>query len=236
MERVNNLLLVIVAAALIGGCIPKDPPYGREATIRLPGQVGQVWAVAPALNLSGEQAVDPLLHADLVYQQLQQVRGLTVIPVNRVVEVYAGLGIDKVQSEQQAAVVCDVLGADGLLVPTVTIYDPFNPPKLGAALQLFRPAGSIIRQTGISPRELARQAAPAEGQPQPVAVNFVQAVGMYDAANGSVRDALQAYAAGRHEPKGPLGVKEYFVNMDRYCGFVYHELIRDLLKKQANTK
>lgn len=234
MKQFVNLMLLVAAVMLIAGCVEKNPPYGREATIRMTGSVGQVWAVAPALNLSGEQAVDPLLQADLVYQQLQQVRGLTVIPVNRVVEVYAGLGIDKVHSEQQAAVVCDVLGADGLIVPTVTIYDPFNPPKLGAALQLFRPAGSIVRQTGISPRELARQAAPAEGKPQPVEVNFVQVVGMYDAANGSVRDALHTYAHGRHEPKGPLGVKEYFVSMDRYCGFVYHELIRDLLRKQAS--
>lgn len=233
MKRIANLIFLIVAAALIGGCVDKEPPYGREGIVRLPGSTGQVWAVAPALNLSGEQAVDPLLQADLVYQQLQPVQGLTVIPVNRVVEVYTGLGIEKVQSEQQAAVVCDVLGADALLVPTVTIYDPFNPPKLGAALQLFRPAGSSVRQTGIDPRELARRAAPAEGRPQPVEVNFIQVVGMYDAANGSVRDALQTYALGRYEPRGPLGMKEYFVSMDRYCGFVYHELIRDLLKKQA---
>lgn len=232
MKQFANLILLLIAVLVIG-CIEKEPPYGREAMVRLPGSRGQVWAVAPALNLSGEQTVDPLLQADLVYQQLQQVRGLTVIPVNRVVEVYAGLGIDKVQSEQQAAVVCDVLGADALLIPTVTIYDPFNPPKLGAALQLFRPAGSRVRQTDISPRELARQAAPAENNPQPIEVSFVQAVGMYDAANGSVRDALQTYAQGRYEPKGPLGVKEYFVSMERYCGFVYHELIRELLKKQA---
>jgi len=52
---------------------------------------------------------------------------------------------------------------------------------------------------------------------------------MYDAANGSVRQQLLDYAQGRQDPAGPLGSKEYFVSMDRYCGFVYHELISDLV-------
>ena len=37
---------------------------------------------------------------------------------------------------------------------------------------------------------------------------------------------------GRNDPLGPLGPKEYFVSMDRYCGFVYHELLADLLRAQ----
>jgi hypothetical protein len=57
----------------------------------------------------------------------------------------------------------------------------------------------------------------------------VQAVGMFDAANGTVRDRLKLYAAGRHEPAGPLGEKEYYVSMDRYCGFAYSELIEQLM-------
>ena len=50
-----------------------------------------------------------------------------------------------------------------------------------------------------------------------------------NAANGSVRQRLHDYAAGRHDPVGPLGEREYLVSMDRYQGFVYHELIGQLL-------
>ena len=46
---------------------------------------------------------------------------------------------------------------------------------------------------------------------------------------GSVRSALFRYAQGRHDPIGPMGAKEYLVSMDRYCGFVYHVLIADML-------
>ena len=51
----------------------------------------------------------------------------------------------------------------------------------------------------------------------------------FDAANGTVRDRLAAYAAGRNDPVGPLGHKEYYVKMDRYCGFAYSELIEQLI-------
>ena len=62
---------------------------------------------------SGERQVDPLLQADLVFQQLQQVHGVTVVPVNRVVEVYVRPADRPGASPEQAAIVCDLLGCDG---------------------------------------------------------------------------------------------------------------------------
>jgi hypothetical protein len=225
--------VVLGAVALSGACAPKGPDYGREFVQSLPPHRREVWAVAPAINLSGQREVDPLLQADLLYQQVQQVRGLTVVPVNRVVEVYAGLGIEQVQSAEQASLVCDLLGCDALLVPTVTAFDPYTPPKLGASLHLFGKPGNYARPANVDPRELVRRAAPPrdESMPAPRDVDFLQAVGMYDAANGTTRDALLAYASGRHDPAGPMGPKEYLASMDRYCGFVYAELAADLLKQ-----
>ncbi len=234
----GGVLLSLITG--IGGCGPGKPPeYGIEQPIFFPLRKKQVWAVAPAFNLSGERQVDSILQADLLFEQLQQVQGLTVIPVNRVAEVYGVLKIDHIQSERQAMMVCDLLGCDGLMVPTITVYDPYDPPKLGAALQLFvKPPTSVkptVRQasTAIHPRDMARQAAPAKGESLPAAQapdpNFVQVVGIFDAANGSVRSALMRYASGRNDPVGPFGAKEYLVSMDRYCGFVYCSLISELI-------
>jgi hypothetical protein len=224
--------LLLSALAPLYGCGPKEQPYGTEYIRRLPNNGRGVWAVAPAINISGQREVDPLLQADLLYEQVQQVRGLTVVPVNRVVEVYAALGIDQVNSAEQAALVCDLLGCDALLVPTITAYDPYNPPKLGASLHLFAKPGSYARPANVDPRELARAASPPAEQSLPAAgdVPFVQAVGMFDAANGSVREALFAYAAGRNDPSGPMAAREYLVSMDRYCGFVYQSLTGDLIR------
>ena len=231
MRSARPVILCLLAVGLFAaGCRDVPPPYGREQTKSLTTKRRQVWAVAPVLNLSGERGVDPLLQADLVFQQLQQVRGVTAVPVNRVAEVYVALRIDRISTPEQAALVCDLLGADGLIVPTVTIYDPYNPPKFGGAMQLFVKPGTFARGGPmVDPRELARQAAPKQGDPMPSSADVVQVVGMFDAANGTVRDRLAAYAKGRNDPVGPLGQKEYYVKMERYCGFAYSELIEQLI-------
>jgi hypothetical protein len=220
---------MVLIVAWMGGCDQPPKPYGFETRLSLPGPRTMVWAVAPAINLSGERPVDPLLQADIVYEQLQQVEGVTVIPVNRVVEIYTALKIDKVQSQEQASLVCDLLGCDGLIVPTVTAYDPYNPPKMGAAIQLFLKPGAYARPAEVDPRDLAREATPEPGTATDSPSGLVQAVGMFDAADGSVRDALMKYADGRNDPNGPFGAQEYLVDMDRYCGFVYHALIAEML-------
>lgn len=217
----------LISIAMIG-CATEEPKYGTEAQISSPLKKRQVWAVAPAVNLSGYQ-VDPLLQGDLLFQQLQQVDGITAVPVNRVAQVYASLRIEQVQSAEQASIVCDVLGCDGLLVPTVTAYDPYDPPKLGVAIQLFRKSGSN-KPDNVSPRDLARRASPGKEQSLAPAPDFLQTVGMFDAASGSVRQAVYDYAKGRNDPLGPMGAKEYFVSMDRYSAFVYHTLIAEMLK------
>jgi hypothetical protein len=231
MRSVRLIILTLLTVTLTaGGCIERDPAYGREQVKSLTTQRRQVWAVAPALNLSGERGVDPLLQADLVFQQLQQVRGVTAVPVNRVAEVYVALRIDRIATPEQAALICDLLGCDGLIVPTVTIFDPYNPPKFGGSVQLFIKPGAFARGPNVDPRDLARRATPQQGDPIPTGNgDVVQAVGMFDAANGTVRDRLAAYASGRNDPVGPLGQKEYYVKMDRYCGFAYSELIEQLI-------
>jgi hypothetical protein len=230
MRSILLLILPLFAVVMTaGGCIEHTPEYGREQVRSLSTQRRQVWAVAPAINLSGERGVDPLLQADLVFQQLQQVRGVTAVPVNRVAEVYVALRIDRISTPEQAALVCDLLGCDGLIVPTVTIYDPYNPPKFGGAMQLFIKPGTFARTVNVDPRELARRATPQQADPMPAAGDVVQVVGMFDAANGTVRDRLAVYAGGRNDPVGPLGHKEYYVKMERYCGFAYSELIEQLI-------
>jgi hypothetical protein len=230
MMRSIKTGLTTAALVLLAGCL--TPQYGREQQVTLLNRVRPVWAIAPAVNLSGQTQVDPLLQADLVYQQLQAVNNITVIPVDRVIQVYAALRIEKVQSEDQAAVVCEQLGCDALLIPTITTYDPYDPPKMGAAIQLLnRPA--ISHAQNIDAHELIRRATPWTSESLPPRPNFIQVVGMYDAENGTVHEAVLNYAKGRNDPLGPLGAKEYFVNMDRFSGFVYHALILDLLHEAA---
>lgn len=234
MKTMRSIISALLLTAGTIGCQAGPKPYGTESQTYLPGKRQQVWAIAPAVNLSG-RAVDPLIQADDLFEQLQQVHGLTVIPVNRVAEIFAALHLAKVQSPEQAALVCQQLGCDALLIPTITIYDPYDPPKLGAALQILR-KDKVAIPPNVDVHALSRDATPPPTATltPPSESDFKQAVGMFDAANGSVREKLAFYARGRHDPVGPLGEREYLLNMDRYSGFVYHELIRDLLRSMNN--
>jgi len=228
MRKIRMGVLALTWLALAVGC-SFQKPYGEEEQLFLPGTHRQVWAVAPAINLSGQSQIDPLLQSDLVYQELQKVHGLTVIPVDRVVEVYASLKIDKVQSERQAYEICRLLGCDGLVVPTVTAYDPYDPPKFGASVQLFVKPGTFDRLPKVDPRALERNPTAVAPPGMPQTHNMAQVVEMYDASDGTVLEAVKAYAKGRTDPNKPLGVNEITVSMDRYCAFGYHELLSELL-------
>jgi hypothetical protein len=219
-------ITLCLATALLAGCTTAK--YGQERQLLLNDGTHPVWAVAPAVNLSGESSVDCIVQGDLVFQKLHEVNNLTLIPVNRVVQVFAALRLTRVESEEQAAIVCQQLGCDGLVIPTITAYDPYNPPKMGAALNLFLRAPNAP-VSAIDARELTRMAAPAENQALPQHPQFIQVVGMYDAANGSVHEAVLRYAHGRYAPDGAMGSSEYFVSMDRYSGFVYYTLIEQMI-------
>jgi hypothetical protein len=205
-------------ALLLAGCASKPLPYGRERKLSLRLDREQTWAVAPVTDLAGT-SVDPILQADLLYAQLQTVEGLRVVPVQRVVEVFQTLHIVRIDTPEQAAQVCELLGADALVVGTVTMFDAYDPPKFGGSLTLFGSVGA--KPAAFDPRS-SSAALPRDP-------GLRQAVGVFDAANGTVRDRLARYAHGRHPPEGPLGVREYFLSSDRYCGFGWHELIEQVV-------
>ena len=234
-RRLLFILLPLLLAVI--GCADPVIPYGQEDRLSLPrGTAGEVWAVAPALDLSGENQIDPLLQADILFRELQTVKYVTALPVNRAAEVYAALGIRQVQSQTDADLVLGALGATGLVVPTITIYDPYDPPKVGATLTLFRRSVGFGPTTGQNARDAAAAGVPAEGSGLPAgsaagfAPGTVQATGVFDATNGSIRAAVFEYAYGRYDPYAASARREYLLSADRYCGWVYNELLGDLIK------
>ena len=222
------LWATLVCALLLHGCsAPLKPP----TVLTAPYENQQLWAVLPFANESGVSIVDPYHIADWFTEQLQQVQGINTVPVNRVIVAMRQLGMKGANSAADVQQLANVLDVDGIVIGTVTAYDPYPPLKLGAAIQLFQTNRN--RRDNFDPRELTRSTRgtvspgdlPSDG---PVA----QAAGVFDAANHQTLAWLKSYATGRSEPQGAFGRDIYLVSMDLYTQFVSFRLIHDLLQSE----
>src|SRR5690242_13300701 len=135
--RAGCSLAILLAAVAVGGCLDsslKKKPEPIESLIGSPYPNVATIAIAPAINLSGSRDVDPLAVSDALYGELQQVPGLNVIPLNRVLFAMRQLNIRTIDDPVQAQRIAEGLGAQGLVVPAVTAFDPYNPPQMGMIL------------------------------------------------------------------------------------------------------
>lgn len=224
------LATLLALLTLVIGCeASKKKQWGEELALFVPPTGPRIIAVAPAIDLSGQEIIDPLLQADIVFQKLGQVRGLTVVPVNRAAEVMASIRMASIETAEDARLICDALGVDALVVPTITLWHPYNPPRVGASLTMFVRHWNTPGQSKGDIRTLSRATTPGAMESMPRNADLIQASGVFDASAGSTRARLEAYAAGRSDPAGPMGRGEYLQNMDRYSAFVWHDLIGQLL-------
>lgn len=223
-----SLLAALLGVWLLAGCdlFPKRIVQPTQYASPYPAQ--KLWAVAPFRNESGTSIVDSAVFADHLTQQIQQAPGITIVPVNRVIAAMNALDMPAVTNLGEAMKLISALQVDGLLVGTITAWDPYEPPKIGAIMQLY--ARQIAGGgTALDTRQLTL-ASTDENLPgltayrQPVST----VSGHFDAANGAVLQRLTDYAHGRSPQDSAAGWRRYLLNMDLYSEFVSHELMRRL--------
>ncbi len=222
-------LATVVIALCVTGCGPIEQPKVDYAS---PYPQPKLWAVMPFRNESGVSIVDHVRFADKLTQQLQQVGGIRALPVNRVIEAANSTEIGPIDSVGEAVALMQTLDVDGLIVGTISAWDPYEPPKIGATIQLYsrRNPGSY---NGADLQSLTYAATDGvmsgtTRHDQPVAT----AGGYFDAANGKVLQRLNDYAVGRSGHESPAGWRAYLLNMDLYSEFVSHELMRRLFRAE----
>lgn len=242
-KRMKVRVLVAAGLAVLGslpaGCTRAPELVAPEVLVSPYDTAGAdvLWAVAPLVNESGTSAVDPLAVSDQLVAKITEVEGLACVPMNRTLAAMRELGIPGVRSGVDARWLADMLGADAIVVGTITAYDPYNPPKIGLALALFardptatgRPASE-----SIDPRALQRSfsdGGPVPGgriSDRPVAVISEELEG----ANHAVQMSVKRYAEGRHSPTSALGWKRYLASMDLYTEFASYWTVKRLLDEE----
>ncbi|MEM9420127.1 MAG: hypothetical protein AAGA25_13895 [Planctomycetota bacterium] len=235
----KQIVLILLSAVLLGaslslsGCQKPE----RLETIKAPYPARQVFAVAPFRNESGSAYADGARMADKVTQRLSLVRGIDTLPVNRVYSAMAALGIDRISNKGDAIRLRQTLGVDGLVVGTITAYEPYNPPKLGMNLELYLDARLAWQGSELDTRELSSAATDntavlpggAASRRQPVTALG----GFYDAADPNVIDLLEAYLAERRpEDSLDMALRRHTYSIDLYSEFVSTQVTSQLFEAE----
>lgn len=229
-SRLAAMMMTFSALTLMLGCASE--PLVLPAQLGAPYERTQLWAVAPFVNESGVSIVNGERIADLFAEQAEQVHGVSAVPVNRVLVAMRRLELRAVNTHADAATLMNALGVDGLIVGTVTAYDPYTPPKLGVAIQLYRrERPPTPMQFDLYRLQRARtELVPPDASGPMGPVNQVS--GVFDGANHQTLLWLDQYSAGRTEPRSAYGKRVYLVSMELYTQFVAFRMMHDLLQKE----
>lgn len=215
-----GVLVLVSACSHEAPRVAIESPFSENTTV----------AVAPILNFSGEFDLDPVKAADLLASELSYVKGLTVLPVNRVIAYIATEGKEQVESPAHALAIADAIGADVILVAGITEYDPYT-PVVGLALQMYR--SPTRDRPALDPVSASRQAS-VEVVSQ--MADMLSPTGQVQfVCNGSHADVVKAvrrYAVDRSEGDSPYGYQQYLKVQTLFLRFCWHEALERLMAQQ----
>lgn len=239
LTRAALLALTLVAFAASGcSSVFKGPEFTDPNVVVAPYDAPRevVFAVAPLRNESGAGVVNELTLTDRLVEALTQVQGLTALPTNRAVSAMRSLDMDRVSTPAEARQLAERLGADGIIVGTITSYDPYDPPRIGMNLVLHART-RVMQGDGssgfIDPVALQRAATDAgisitDSGDLPVSA-FGQVI---DASNHDVLSDIKRFAAGRHDPDTAMGWRIYVKSVTRYAEYVGYRAARSLMDSE----
>ncbi len=227
----QKVMLMAAGLLIVSGCQMLKPPPAELAS---PYATRRAWAVMPLRNESGSAHADGLRMADRLAQQIDAARNLDAVPVNRVLAAMEQARIADVRDPQMAAALIRTLGVDGLIVGAITAYDPYDPPMMGVALELYtsdaveRYEMDLTRLTRAATEDAAglpqQESTPRDTQP----VSMVSVV--LRAADVPTRQELYRYAEGRGPQSGASADwRRHRINMNLYQEFVAFAMIDRML-------
>lgn len=229
-----SALCALMLTTLLTGCATPAPELTTPEVLVSPYQADRsqpLWAVAPLRNESGTSIAENMALADELVARVQEVRGLACVPMNRVLGAMRAIGLYEINTPADARMLAQTLGVDGVIVGSITSWDPYDPPRIGLTLGLFGRGPTMNPGTTpgtVDSRDIQRsptERTPTRFDDRPLSV----IVSHYDARNHEVLMSVQRYASGRTDYRAPLGWRSYTANMDQYTQFVAFQALSQLL-------
>ena len=234
--RTAATIVLSTVGVLLTGCadssIRSDQPLTLTTPYEAPTAV--VWAVVPVANESGTSAADELAITDKLVQSIREVNGITSLSTNRVITGLDALGLDTVRTPGEALTLAELLGADAIVVPVLTSWDPYDPPRVGIDADVYARSGVMgVPDDPMTPFDLARAVNDRPGDSwdpaRPVAVVSLE----LDGSNGAVRSDVRAFAEGRADPQSATGWRGYIRSMQRFETYAAFATVRAIMQSEA---
>ena len=224
-----HLAILGFGLASLVGC---QKPLQRPIVLKAPYETERVWAVVPFANESGVSQVDGMAVADRFVSEIEQVDGLRALPLNRTLAAMRSLGMTNVRDLQQAYTLMRTLQADGLVLGTITEWDPYKPLRFGAAVEVVS-AGENGQNKALDLNELTMPTAESTGGAATARAEISQGSRIFDGRSNETLLELERYALGRASADSALGPKAYEIRIDLFSRFGAYVLTRDLLEQEA---
>ncbi|MBI1304284.1 MAG: hypothetical protein GC172_10945 [Phycisphaera sp.] len=232
-ESARRSALMLVVAAHVLALVGCSGAKRAEPTILMaPYPTERVWAVVPFANESGVSKIDGASIADKFVSEIEGVDGLRCLPLNRTLAVMQQLGMTEVSDLRQVYTLMRALQADGLVLGTVTDWDPYKPLRFGAAIEVVSLLEDVDGRA-LDLKELTMPVADSGGGLDSSRVAVSQASRLFDGRNNATLRELERYATGRSDPDSALGTRVYELRLDLFTGFAAYVLVRDLLEQEA---
>lgn len=229
---------MIVAIALMGvgcGSTPRESLVGpRTLTTPYDASNGEVlWAVVPFRNESGTKFADDVNLSDKIVAAAEEAEGVRVVPLNRTLEAMRALKMRGLTTPADARKLAQAMGVDGILVGSITAFDPYT-PTIGVSIALYaRPGAMIGQRTALSPRELATSPSDSTPAPRRFEDTPLASTSLHlDGNNHQVQMDLQSFAEGRSDGPSALGWKRYLASSDLYAEFAAYRAVDEVLKQE----
>jgi hypothetical protein len=234
--------LALTACTLLGllamcGCASsRSDRLTAPRTLTVPYDISRgdvFWVVAPLRNDAGTSQVDTVAMSDVLVGTIEEVKGLRVMPIVRVMTAMQALEMSSVRTPSDARRLAQALGADGIVVGAITSWDPYT-PSIGVTLALYaRPNTMGSPESTIDVRSLqgATSAAQTESQAwidRPLAIYAER----LDAKNNAVLMDVRSYASGRTVEPSALGWRRYLQSIELYSQFVMHSAVDGILQQE----
>lgn len=230
--RLTDLRVAGVVCGLLAAGVPGCAGAKKDVGMVSPYPAPLTVAVAPALNFSGSSSWDPMQVGDLMASELSQVQGVHVVGVNRVMAVLTRQGRVGIASPAHALDVCRQLGVNAILVFAITEYDPYSPPVVAIAAQLYGPRPHEWRFDPVAASREARPFAVTDDVADELRP-WVEVQRTFNAAHDSVQKKVEAYAKPRDAEQSPFGWRKYLVAQDYYLRFCCHRIVSEMMQQES---